>query len=421
MKRPGLRFKILSGLALISFLTMGALIAILHVYLDATLEDQLFKRGRTIASVVAEQSISPLLGRESLKLDLLLNDCLKMDGDIAYIFLEDTKDRVLSHTFGTGFPSDLKMLDAKTRGAYHFSRMQLGGKEIVDISVPVMKGMLGNLHVGLLNGPVKKEIHEILLTVTVVIIVLFILAALAMGLYLEKTTIRPVTALREQVRLVGEGNFEVIADILSEDEIGSLGRAFNEMGGKLNQLYTEMAERGAEMARLNEQLAELATTDGLTGLHNHRYFYERLTEEVKRAKRYQHPLSLIMADIDLFKRYNDTLGHVAGDKALKIIAKLMSENARENDQVARYGGEEIAVILPETNIDTARLVAERMRTIIEFSPELAAIAIRPGESLTMSFGVAQLDEATESAKGFVRLADAMLYHAKALGRNRVES
>ena len=132
-------------------------------------------------------------------------------------------------------------------------------------------------------------------------------------------------------------------------------------------------------------------------------------------------LRLIMADIDLFKQYNDTLGHVAGDTALRIIAGLMTENARENDIVARYGGEEISIILPETGLETALLVAERMRAMIASAPELAAVAISPGKSLTVSFGVTQLDDVTESAKAFVRLADTQLYRAKQNGRNRVES
>lgn len=419
MKRPGLRLKILSGLALISLFTMVAVVVILHAYLDNALEKQLIKRGKIIAVTLAEQSGPHLQTSENNALQRLLNECLNLDKEIEYIFLMDESKGLLLHTFSNGFPEGLNGLIK--RGPYASSRIMLGEKEIVDISIPVMEGKYGRIHVGMLVGSVFGETHDILVTVSLVIVVFFMFTALVMGFYLEKTTIRPVTALREQVRLVGEGNFSASADILSGDEIGSLGRAFNDMGMKLNQLYSEMAERGEEMARLNEQLAQLATTDGLTGLHNHRFFYERLTEEVKRAKRYQHPLSLIMSDIDHFKRYNDTLGHVAGDKALKIIAKLMSENARENDLVARYGGEEIAVILPETAIDTAQLVAERMRTIIAFSPELAAIAIKPGESLTMSFGVAQLDEVTESAKGFVRLADAMLYRAKEMGRNRVES
>jgi len=128
-------------------------------------------------------------------------------------------------------------------------------------------------------------------------------------------------------------------------------------------------------------------------------------------------LSLIMADIDEFKQFNDTFGHVAGDSVLRIIAELVSENARENDLVARYGGEEIAIILPETDMTTTQLVAERMRLVIESSPELIKLA---GKPVTVSFGLAQLDEATESPRGFVRMADTMLYRAKQNGRNRVE-
>lgn len=189
------------------------------------------------------------------------------------------------------------------------------------------------------------------------------------------------------------------------------------MGGKLEDIYSQMSERSSELVKLNAQLEQMATTDGLTGLYNHRHFYARLTEEVKRAKRYQHPLSMIMADIDEFKKFNDTFGHLTGDSVLRIIAGLVSENARENDLVARYGGEELAIILPETDLATTHLVAERMRRVIESSPELIKLS---GKSVTVSFGLAQLDETTDNCSDFVNKADVMLYRAKEKGRNRVE-
>ncbi len=138
------------------------------------------------------------------------------------------------------------------------------------------------------------------------------------------------------------------------------------------------------------------------------------------AQRYGRKVSLLLCDIDHFKSVNDTYGHPVGDLVLKGVAKILAKEARTTDVVARYGGEEFAVILPETDLATARLAAERMRVIIECSPELAELALEAELSITMSFGVAELDLATESPKGFVRLADAMLYKAKQNGRNRVE-
>jgi diguanylate cyclase (GGDEF)-like protein len=421
MKRAGLRIKILAGLALISFCAMTGLIMVLRVYLADTLEAQLIKRGATVAHFLAEQATAPILSRNHLQLDLMLHEHIAHDPDLAYFFIVDSSRLLVSHTFTTGFPSGLKELNGSGSAGYRVSRVRLGDRDIIDISMPILQERLGRLHVGLSQQNTLKEIGSILFTVSCVIAALFLVAAIALWLYMERVAVRPVRELSEQVRRLGQGNFDVQASVQSSDEIGMLGSAFNEMGSRLNDLYSQMSERSNELVHLNEQLEQLATTDGLTGLFNHRHFYARLTEEVKRAKRYQHPLTLIMADIDHFKLYKDTLGHGAGDKVLQAIARLTSENARENDLVARYGGEEIAVILPETGLATARLVAERMRSIIEYSPELDAAAVRPGQHITASFGVAQLDEATDSAKGFVRLADAMLYRAKQNGRNRVES
>ncbi len=419
MKTRGLGFKILAGLFLISLVAMSSLILILRLYLAETLEGQLARRGVSIARGIAEQSVSPILTRNLFALDLILHDHKKQDNDLVYIFAANRAREPLSHTFTDGFPVGLKKL-VEVSSAQTFTPIRFGDEDVIDISVPIMDNQLGRLHVGMSREGIQKEISAILFTVSGTIVILFMAAAGAMWLYLERVAVRPVKALGHQVRLLGEGHFDAHAAVDSDDEIGMLGRAFNEMGQHLNELYSQMADRSSELLRLNAQLEQLAITDGLTGLNNHRHFYTRLGEEIKRAKRYQHPLSLIISDIDHFKHYNDTRGHVAGDKVLKIIAGLIAENARENDLVARYGGEEFAVILPETDLATARLAAERMRVIIECSPELAELALEAELSITMSFGVAELDLATESPKGFVRLADAMLYKAKQNGRNRVE-
>jgi len=420
VKRASLRIKILTGLGLISFFAMSGLILILRLYLADTMEAQLIKRGVSIAHFLAGESVTPILTRKYLALDLMLHEQQQHDTDLAYIYITDPSRNPLSHTFIAGFPTGLKGLDQGELTGHRITRIRLGEQNIVDISVPVMQNRLGHMHVGMSQQGIRQDIRSILFTVSGVITLLFMGAAIAMWLFLERVAVRPVKELGDQARRLGQGHFDAHTHVYSSDEIGMLGTAFNDMGRRLNELYSQMSERSNELVRLNEQLEQLATTDGLTGLYNHRQFYARLAEEVKRAKRYQHPLSLIMGDIDLFKQYNDTRGHVAGDKVLKIIAELISENARENDLVARYGGEEIAVILPETELATALVVAERMRSIIETSPELLDVALQPGSPITMSFGIAQLDEATESPKGFVRLADAMLYRAKKNGRNRVE-
>ncbi len=166
-----------------------------------------------------------------------------------------------------------------------------------------------------------------------------------------------------------------------------------------------------------EQTRRLANTDGLTGLYNHRYFHQRLEEEIERSRRYRRQLSLVWADIDSFKTHNDTLGHPAGDAMLIAIAEILREVSRASDIVARYGGDEFVLVLPETPVGEARNMAERIRRRIE------AIHPSAGESstaaeVTLSLGVAALS-AGGGKEDLMKSADAALHEAKRRGRNRV--
>ncbi len=166
----------------------------------------------------------------------------------------------------------------------------------------------------------------------------------------------------------------------------------------------------------------MAITDGLTELFNHRYFMKKLPEEVARARRYSHPLSLIMIDVDNFKLYNDTHGHPRGDEVLKLLAGLLEKSVRSIDIVARYGGEEFTIILSETGRDNAIIMAERIRKAVdEYS--FPCEKTQPGGKLTISLGVASLDvdADTASGDGLLKKADNLLYMAKGTGRNKVIS
>lgn len=169
------------------------------------------------------------------------------------------------------------------------------------------------------------------------------------------------------------------------------------------------------VAMENARLYQEAITDGLTKLYHHKYFELRLKEELDRAKRYRHNLSLILIDIDLFKRVNDNYGHFAGDKILEWIAEILKNNTRLSDIVARYGGEEFAVILPFANQKNAFNVAERFRKSVE---DMDFSGIR----VTISAGVGYFDgeDMDFDYKRFIELTDKALYRAKDNGRNRSE-
>ena len=178
------------------------------------------------------------------------------------------------------------------------------------------------------------------------------------------------------------------------------------------QLDEALQKANAELEAANHRLQTLATQDGLTGLSNHRAFQERLEAEARRSSRYCQPLSLVMLDVDLFKSYNDTYGHPEGDAVLKRVALLLQSGVRDTDLASRYGGEEFALILTQTDRNDALSTAERIR---------AAIASAPWESraITVSIGVCSLSMNAADPAALVACADQALYRSKKEGKNRV--
>jgi diguanylate cyclase (GGDEF)-like protein len=166
----------------------------------------------------------------------------------------------------------------------------------------------------------------------------------------------------------------------------------------------------------HEEIYRLMTVDGLTEIYNRRYFNEALEREMNRSQRYQRNLSLIMFDLDFFKRVNDTFGHLAGDHLLRHIAAIVKARLRRDDIFARTGGEEFSVILPEIPIEGARATAEKIRRIVETSQ---LIHERQVMQCTISLGVAGLRKDLATPDDFYKAADALMYQAKQEGRNRV--
>jgi diguanylate cyclase (GGDEF)-like protein len=170
--------------------------------------------------------------------------------------------------------------------------------------------------------------------------------------------------------------------------------------------------------RLYQAMERLATTDGLTGLLNRRTFNAQLEKRLREAQRYRRPLSLLLLDVDHFKKVNDTHGHPAGDAVLRGVARIAEKEARETDLVARYGGEEMALVLPETDAKGAAVIAERIRAAVA----AASHATEQGPiKVTISIGVATWPGAGEDPEALIEHADKALYRAKQGGRNRVES
>ncbi|MCA1616893.1 MAG: GGDEF domain-containing protein [Acidobacteria bacterium] len=161
-------------------------------------------------------------------------------------------------------------------------------------------------------------------------------------------------------------------------------------------------------------------TDALTGLLNRRYLAERLGEELERSKRHRFAMCFLMIDIDNFKEYNDRHGHQAGDAALQLTSQCLKSALRSADVASRYGGEEFSVLLPQTSISEAHVIAERIRRRVEATPYPHGLN-QPGGAVTISIGISSFGHGYDTPESVIRAADEALYAAKSRGKNRVET
>jgi diguanylate cyclase (GGDEF)-like protein len=192
-----------------------------------------------------------------------------------------------------------------------------------------------------------------------------------------------------------------------------------ELDDEYVRLRDELARRTLERTQLTQiisELTDLSLRDPLTGLYNRRALGERMREELSRARRYGAPLSLMMVDIDHFKWVNDTYGHAVGDRVIAHVAKLLTKDRRASDIVARYGGEELVLLLPHTPLEGASILADRLREMVEVSPYRTPLG---RDHVTVSIGVTAFEPNMQEPSELLEVADRALYRSKREGRNRV--
>jgi len=241
---------------------------------------------------------------------------------------------------------------------------------------------------------------------------------------IEAARMTPAPAARQYKT----GSFISYPITLSGRRIGVLNVTDKSGGGEYDEVDLALLEIVMQQVALSLERAEwqekatqfqlMSITDPLTGLANRRYMEERLAEEINRSKRYGQPLSFLMIDIDDFKLYNDLHGHQGGDLALQMTAQGLKGTLRSADVASRYGGEEFCVLLPQTSLQEAGVIAERMREKIEQTPIAHAQAQTRG-TVTISIGVSTLTATVNAAELIIRSADRALYEAKSKGKNNI--
>ncbi len=328
-----------------------------------------------------------------------------LDGSRSYLVA--SPERLTSKTWNA--PS----LDAGS-GATFIDHYDYAGERVVGSARPMGRfGWILAVEVPYNDAfaPVVSGMRRIL-GINVAIVLLFALAAFRIA----RSIVKPIEALSNTARRISEGESGIeLPDSNRRDEVGILTRTFKEMTRRLETSAAQMRDQNTELQRMNEILAQLSITDGLTKLHNHRYFQEHLAIEVKRSIRNNQPLSLVLIDIDHFKMWNDQLGHAGGDEILRRIAEIMQRFTRGTDLLARYGGEEFALLLPATELDGSVQLAEKIRAAIA---ETEFFTDRPNERkpVTVSIGVSAF---LGDRRVFFDDADQALYRAKRGGRDCV--
>ena len=317
-------------------------------------------------------------------------------------YLTATRTRVVGEGYGFALPDE----DATPRVSNYVTR---AGQHVVGSAVRFPRfgwAIVVEEQYDAAFAPVFRLIRRVLLW-NMGIVALFALVALRIAI----SIVRPLKALSVGAERIAEGETRVeIPDPGGVDEIALLTRTFNQM---TDRLYRHQRE----LQRQNEKLELLSITDELTRVYNHRYFHDQLPLEIKRARRAETLLALVMIDIDDFKKLNDTFGHAAGDEALRSVAEVMFAQIRDTDVLARYGGEEFALLTLQADVEGAYVVAEKIRSAVSALP--VTVDTRRGSreiSVSVSLGVSVY---RGDAKRLFNEADRALYAAKAAGKDCV--
>jgi diguanylate cyclase (GGDEF)-like protein len=308
-------------------------------------------------------------------------------------------------------PSYQGVIRKMMQGERGFERFTADGSDHYVAFLPIQLAQSNPNHwrIGIMIPAHAIHTGKGILTTSAILFLVTLTGVVLMSYWIGRAVAQPIKTLVTATEKVARGDLGEEIRFESRDELGILARSFNEMVDGLRQRE--------EFRSLNQELNELVITDGLTGLYNHRYFQDRLSEEIQRSVRTNKPFALLFCDLDYFKSFNDLNGHHLGDKALKAISQVIKNTKRAMDIAARYGGEEFTVILPETDGPEAKKVAERLRKEVEMSGFETRHHVK--YHLTVSIGIAVYPQDGITKEELLERADLMMYYAKCLGRNQV--
>ncbi len=239
--------------------------------------------------------------------------------------------------------------------------------------------------------------------------------ALGLGLLLGNGLSAALRQLTGAVKAMRSGALRQKVAVQGGGEIATLATAFNQMSEELAQGHEALQQSNKTILEQATQLKEMSIRDALTDLYNRRHFDEQAQQLFEQSVRHGHPMTVVMGDIDFFKRINDTYSHATGDVVLKQIAEILRTHMRISDVVARYGGEEFVILLPETPLPQAAALCDKLRQVIESFPWTN---VHPELRVTMSMGLCA-DVAAGTVHAMLNKADTLLYRAKEQGRNQV--
>lgn len=438
----GLQFRttvLLAGIVLAATGLIGATYLRLSTQL---IVDHAETNARDLARALAVASAAAVEAEDHESLRQVAEESVK-SGHLAYVIFADTTGRMLaSFQRETGSIRDFLLDGADRVSVEPINRPSLvagaHGHSRVDVVYPVqaisthepetsLRSTVGFIRLGVSLKDSEAQLNSLVRNVFGLTIGITLLMV-PIGFQVVRHIAGPIEHLSRAARSFASGRLDARVEVKRRDEIGELARSFNAMADELASSHNQLVKLNSELEdrvlqrtnaleNANRQLREMAARDSLTGLYNRRHFNDLLAQLFAESGRYGTDLTCMMMDLDNFKRVNDSLGHQAGDKLLQLTADVIRSSIREADVAVRYGGDEFAVLLPQTSPVDARNSAERI--ITNFRNALARDLPEANIS-TLSIGLVSRERnLPTTAPELVNLADEALYLAKAGGKNRI--